>query len=281
MTNNEYMDLKDYRVQPDEGLYGKIESRLRRRRMARVGAGVTAACTVVAGVLLALPGGKAEEAPQPMVAQVAEMSAVQQVVPQERQQGMPDVEVVAFKEVVPDCSVRPVPIAEKEAEVKATAEEPVRSTSEVDAIAQPIVSLSAPVKETVVVPQKTVAQKKATEPKAEEPQAEETPTTKSDPSTPPLHIDDLMWAPNVIVPDGDVEENRSFVLKFSSDVTDFQLFIYNRGGRQIYNTTDPSFAWDGTSHGTAMPQGAYVWVAKFRDSTGKMHQEKGTVTLLR
>jgi len=102
-----------------------------------------------------------------------------------------------------------------------------------------------------------------------------------DPSSTIVHEDNLMWAPNVIVPNGDVDENRTFKLKFTSAVTDFRIVIFNRGGRQLYQSNDPAFEWDGTHDGTAMPQGAYVWVAKFRDSDGRAHQEKGTVTVLR
>ena len=116
---------------------------------------------------------------------------------------------------------------------------------------------------------------------ATQPQPANPSPAKGDPSTGTVHEDDLVWAPNVIVPNGDVDDNRTFKLKYSSEVTQFQIFIYNRGGRLVFNSDDPAFTWNGTSRGTALPQGAYVWVAKFRDSTGHPREEHGTVTIIR
>ena len=104
---------------------------------------------------------------------------------------------------------------------------------------------------------------------------------KSDPIEENLHEDNLFWTPNIIVPSGDVDANRTFSVKFTSAVSNFHIYIYNRAGHQVYQTSDPSFVWDGTSKGTTLPQGAYIWVMKFRDSAGKPHEERGTVTIIR
>ena len=101
------------------------------------------------------------------------------------------------------------------------------------------------------------------------------------PGEPPLHVDNIVWAPNIIIPSSDEEGVRTFGLRFSSEVSDFRIRIYNRAGRQVYKSTDPHFQWDGAVGGTQMPQGAYVWVANFRDKEGNPHQENGTVTLVR
>lgn len=95
------------------------------------------------------------------------------------------------------------------------------------------------------------------------------------------HFDNVLWAPNLIVPGGDVDENRHFSIKTTSTITAFKLHIYNRSGRRIYLTTDPDFVWDATMDGTPVPQGAYVWVATFRDTDGNSRQEQGTVTVIR
>ena len=273
------MDLRNYRVEPDEGLYEKIEKRVVRRRWMRIGGEFVASCVVGIVVVLAITGREPEAAPQATVAQVAEMPAVQQVAPQVVQQEKADVEVVAFKEEVPDCSVRPAPVAEEVAVTKP--EEPVRRTSTADAVAQPVVATQAPAKETVVLQQQTVVQEKEPVTEVETVETETPATDKADPPTPPVHIDNLVWAPNVIMPNGDVDDNRRFKLIFSSTVTDFRILIYNRGGRQVYVSEDPNFEWDGTFNGTVMPQGAYVWVAQFRDTDNHPHQEKGTVTIVR
>lgn len=94
------------------------------------------------------------------------------------------------------------------------------------------------------------------------------------------HYDNLLWAPNIILPDGDSEFNV-FRVVANSEMTDYHLYIYNRNGRQIFITKDPNATWDATLDGARLPQGAYVWVAKFRDSSGTPRVEKGTVTVVR
>lgn len=105
---------------------------------------------------------------------------------------------------------------------------------------------------------------------------------KSDPSAPVRpHEDNVLWAPNAIAPDYDDEAVREFRLVATSDVSDFRLVIMNRGGRQVYSSGDIGQGWDGTCDGMRVPQGAYVWVARFRDTDGHQRQERGTVTVIR
>lgn len=97
----------------------------------------------------------------------------------------------------------------------------------------------------------------------------------------PYHEDNLLWAPNVIAPADDKVENRVFKVIATSDLQDFRIHIYNRGGRLVYSTSDINAAWDATAGGSMVPQGAYVWVATFRDSDGVSRREAGTVTVVR
>ena len=48
------------------------------------------------------------------------------------------------------------------------------------------------------------------------------------PGEPPLHVDNIVWAPNIIIPSSDEEGVRTFGLRFSSEVSDFRIRIYNR-----------------------------------------------------
>lgn len=273
------MNLKEYKVQPDEGLYEKIEKRLVRRRWMRIGGELVALCVVGVVVVMAVTGREPETAPQATVAKVAEAPAVQQVASRDSIQKKPDVEVVSFKEEVPDCSVRPVETPSVAAETKPAEESGMTTTAA--AIVQPSVSPSAPAKTAAAEPQ-TLAVLDEEPAAAEEPVTEALAGENAGVAKGPVeHTDNLMWAPNVIVPNGEVDENRRFKLKFNSAVSDFHIYIYNRGGRQVFKSENPSFEWDGTSNGTAMPQGAYVWVAKYRDTDGRACQERGTVTIIR
>lgn len=278
------MDLKSYEVQPDSGLFEKIERRLRRRRMARVCGGVAAAVVAVAAVVwVAMPSEKAAVAVAPeavAVARVQETPVPETVEPvaEERQavsrptplQASAAVaqEVAPAAAVVPEKSVAVAKAAQPV--VAAKPAEPVRVGAAVRPV--PAVAEAKPAEPVVV----------GAEAAAGQAVAQEAPAAKGkDPSSSVVHEDNLLWAPNAIVPNGEVDENRTFKLKFSSTVTDFRITIFNRGGRQLYQSTDPQFLWDGTYDGAALPQGAYVWVAKFRDSDGRVHQEKGTVTIIR
>ena len=279
------MDLKNYEVQPDSGLFEKIERRLRMRRMARVCGGVAVAVVAVAAVLwVAMPSEKAAVAVAPeavAVARVQETPVPETVEPvaEERQavsrptplQASAAVaqEVAPAAAVVPEKSVAVAKAAQSV--VAAKPAEPVRVGAAVRPV--PAVAEAKPAAEPVAVGAEAAAGQAV---------AQEAPAVKGkDPSSSVVHEDNLLWAPNAIVPNGEVDENRTFKLKFSSTVTDFRITIFNRGGRQLYQSTDPQFLWDGTYDGAALPQGAYVWVAKFRDSDGRVHQEKGTVTIIR
>lgn len=279
------MDLKNYEVQPDSGLFEKIERRLRMRRMARVCGGVAAAVVAVAAVVwVAMPSEKAAVAVAPeavAVARVQETPVPETIEPvaEERQAvsrptPLPASAAVA-QEVAPAAAVVPeksVAVAKAaQPVVAAKPADPVRAGAAVRPV--PAVAEAKPAAEPVAVGSEAAAGQAV---------AQEAPAAKGkDPSSSVVHEDNLLWAPNAIVPNGEVDENRTFKLKFSSEVTDFRITIFNRGGRQLYQSTDPQFLWDGTYDGAALPQGAYVWVAKFRDSDGRVHQEKGTVTIIR
>lgn len=90
-----------------------------------------------------------------------------------------------------------------------------------------------------------------------------------------------LWAPNAIVPDGDEDENRYFKLVSASPITEFTVRIYNRRGIQVYTSNDPNFRWNATHNGTRVPQGAYVWTVKYRDSDGNVQQQRGSVVVVR
>ena len=275
------MNLKEYKAQPDEGLYEKIEKRLRMRRMVRIGVGVASVCVVAVAVVFLSVGGTQKEEEQVIVAKTLENPVKQQVAYQEVPQKKPDVEAVSVGEAVPDCSVRPV--EEAEMVVAPRPDEDGHSRSSIDAVAQQIVSVVAPKIDVVVAVQKPVVQQEEPAASKMDDAQEAVPTAikEGEPPVVPVHFDNLIWAPTIIVPNGDVDENRTFGFKFSSNVTEFHVYIYNRGGRRVFMSTDPSFKWDGTHNGTALPQGAYVWVAKYRDTEGRLCQEKGTVTLVR
>ena len=77
--------------------------------------------------------------------------------------------------------------------------------------------------------------------------------------------------------------NRFFPL-VQGNITEVEMWIFNRHGEQICYFKGPNGYWDGTTEdGKRCPQGVYVYVMRYRSSFEPLltQEVKGTVTLLR
>lgn len=89
-----------------------------------------------------------------------------------------------------------------------------------------------------------------------------------------------LWAPNTVYvydPDPRISQFRVYV----DNTSEFELQIFNRWGERLFSTTNPEFAWDCKYNGDLVPQGTYVWVARYR-YPGKRNEtvtEKGSFTI--
>lgn len=93
-----------------------------------------------------------------------------------------------------------------------------------------------------------------------------------------------VYAPNAFRPGSNNEENRAFRVASNNYVADFSVFIYNRWGELIYQSTNLDFAWDGTYKGREAPAGTYAYVIRFRTANMPDAPEKrlrGGVLLIR
>ena len=270
------MDWKEYKVNPGEGMFEKIERRMHIRRAWRIG-GIAAIATVgVVVAMLALPDQEPAEAVDEPVAMV------QPTVTDEAVQPDATVAAVMQKDAVP-----PVAASDNTGE---TAKPVAVSPAEPVAVAvqQPVAVATLPVEQeapaaVAAAPETTVAYN-SSESNLQSPTSDLQPPTspKADPPQPePYHENDVIWAPNIIIPNGDEETIRDFRIKATSELSNFHIYIYNRGGRQLFSSTDPHFVWNATVGGTPVPQGAYVWVIYYRDSNGVPCQRTGTVTVVR
>lgn len=90
----------------------------------------------------------------------------------------------------------------------------------------------------------------------------------------------FLWAPNTIYvydPDPRIANFRIYV----DDPVEFELQIFNRWGEKLFSTTNQEIAWDCKYKGDIVPQGTYVWIAKYR-YRGKKNEiitEKGSFTI--
>ncbi len=74
----------------------------------------------------------------------------------------------------------------------------------------------------------------------------------------------LYFVPNTFSPDGD-EYNQTFKPVFESgfDVHDYNLTVFDRWGEIIFESNDSEVGWDGTYHGSIVPEGTYIWKIEF------------------
>lgn len=65
-----------------------------------------------------------------------------------------------------------------------------------------------------------------------------------------------------------------------TQVTDYELYVFNRWGQEVFVSKNITDEWDGTYQGKPAPSEAYVWVVKYK-VLGKPKTSKGSVTLIR
>lgn len=287
-------DWKNFEVQPDEGFFAQIQHRLHVRRAWRI-AGVAGASLLVAtaaATLLLQPKSvkaPAVATPQPVAVAVAPQPAPAAAVqpaaaasPDRVSAPKPSQTAAAMANPDMTAAAQPTPVQQGS---------PASSLLPTPAPAQPAASpavdepLAAPAPQAAepsaeVVPAAALASTDMPA-VADEPSDAESAAKAGAPVSGTSTEPGLLWAPNAIAPEGEKEENRLFKVHLNSKVTDFKLFIYNRGGRRVFSSSDPTEAWDATYHGRPAAQGAYVWVATFRDAKGNSHSEAGSVAVIR
>ena len=88
--------------------------------------------------------------------------------------------------------------------------------------------------------------------------------------------------PNAFNPDSEIEINRIFKVFAQPDdrIKNYEMYIYNRWGQQIFKSNDIREGWDGTNNGKPCNPGVYVWTIYYDAEDGKA-TNKGVVTLVR
>ena len=287
------MDLKEYRMMPDEGLFEQVERKVRRRRMARV-AGIVCggAMVIVVAIALIVSGQRSSTGGEQLAELVGERLAGSM------EQGA----TTGYPLPVTDSPEGAGQMESVSSQQSTGSVETAVSQSDNQSLGQSNVLASEQLSDQTYMPSVSGTLNQPTTPML--PPAvtvlETTPVadlllddvgTQSEPASDPGRGNDLMvqnnnytnilWAPNIITPMGDNADNRVFKVTASGSVSHFQLTVFNRGGRQVFSSNDINRSWDATRDGSQVPQGTYVWVARFRDSDGVLRQEKGTVTVVR
>jgi gliding motility-associated-like protein len=89
-----------------------------------------------------------------------------------------------------------------------------------------------------------------------------------------------VYFPSAFTPNGD-GKNDLFRAKFAGPTSDYKLVVFDRWGRQVFESSDPSAGWDGMAGGRQQPVGTYVWFCVYRLYQQQQRVQKGTVMLIR
>jgi gliding motility-associated-like protein len=94
-----------------------------------------------------------------------------------------------------------------------------------------------------------------------------------------FHTQPTIAYPNAFSPNGD-GINDIFRIP-SLNVTEFEVFIFDRWGNQIFFSDNPKFTWDGTVNGQPLPDGVYVMRIQGQGMHGEAFEYQGSITLIR
>ncbi len=90
-----------------------------------------------------------------------------------------------------------------------------------------------------------------------------------------------LFLPNAFTPNEDPVNEKFCIKGFGIREENFELYIYNRWGQQVYKTTSIDDCWDGFFMSKPAETGTYVYIARFMDFKSIRHTTKGTVTIFR
>jgi gliding motility-associated-like protein len=96
---------------------------------------------------------------------------------------------------------------------------------------------------------------------------------------PDEHIECGPFVPNAFTPNND-GRNDGFRMTWHCGVSQYRLWIYNRWGQKVFESTDPGIMWDGRVNGNTQPTGSFIWYCQYQ-LNGINQTKKGIVTLIR
>lgn len=286
--------LESYAPQPSPEVWESVSRSLRRRRMVRRSAfiGGTALVAAVAALLLVprTPTTTVETIPSQHEIAQADIPAV------ETGDALSLPETVQAEKTISSVET------EEKTSLPERVESPLPASSQMAALPQgEVPQAPKPATQPAAKAQPATPQSQLPAPQPVEHSQLSTPNsplTVSQPAAPakvqpveepktPIIVDPdkvpEMMIPNAFAPDAPEAELHNFqvVLRSGFDISHFKIYIFNRGGRQVFYSTDVHFRWDGTFKGQRQPMGSYVYKLEYRDAEGNLKLVAGTVTLVR
>lgn len=94
-----------------------------------------------------------------------------------------------------------------------------------------------------------------------------------------IYINTDLYVPNTFTPDEDGK--NEFFAPVSEEVGEFEMWIFNRWGEEIFYTDNITIGWDGRYKGNMAKTDTYVWKIRYTDLIGKEFFRYGHVNLLK
>jgi gliding motility-associated-like protein len=94
-----------------------------------------------------------------------------------------------------------------------------------------------------------------------------------------VETDFNVYVPNIFTPNND--DNNQIFLPVCTGVKFYELNVFDRWGRKVFQSIDITHGWDGTYNGEQCQDGVYVWQIKVSSNSGEMKTLNGHLTLLR
>jgi gliding motility-associated-like protein len=92
---------------------------------------------------------------------------------------------------------------------------------------------------------------------------------------------EYIYIPNAFTPNGD-GFNDDFKPSINGyEPENYKMYIFNRWGNQIFETSDLMDGWNGTYEESESPQDVYVWLILYDDLNKQQKSKTGIVTLIR
>jgi gliding motility-associated-like protein len=90
----------------------------------------------------------------------------------------------------------------------------------------------------------------------------------------------LIVVPSAFTPNAD-GLNDEWKAEANTELSDFELFIYDRGGQVVFQSRDIYQAWNGEFRGRLLNSNVFIYHIRYIDKNGKQGLKKGTLLLVR